>query len=71
MTDAHGHLFLRSPLLPSAELDDPADADGRIGEFAALGGRTVVQWTPYGMGRSPADLAALSRAHGVHVVAAA
>ncbi|MFF8845567.1 phosphotriesterase [Streptomyces sp. NPDC015127] len=70
VTDAHDHVFLHSPLLPGAELDDPADAGTRIGAFAALGGRTVVQWTPYGMGRRPADLVALSRSYGVHIVAA-
>ncbi|MFE2636226.1 hypothetical protein ACFXKF_15800 [Streptomyces scopuliridis] len=68
--DAHDHLFLRSPMLPGQEPADPDAAAGRLREFRALGGRAVVQWTPYGMGRRPADLAALSRAEGVHVVAA-
>ncbi|MFF1922924.1 phosphotriesterase [Streptomyces sp. NPDC058221] len=68
--DAHDHLFLRSPLLPGQELDDPADAAQRLSSFRALGGRTVVQWTPCGMGRGAESLAGLSRATGVHVVAA-
>ncbi|WSB37253.1 phosphotriesterase [Streptomyces scopuliridis] len=68
--DAHDHLFLRSPMLPGQELADPDAAAGRLREFRALGGRAVVQWTPYGMGRRPAELAALSRAERVHVVAA-
>ncbi|MER6996131.1 amidohydrolase family protein [Streptomyces sp. NPDC000410] len=68
--DAHDHLFLRSPQLAGQELDDPRHAAARLGEFAALGGRTVVQWTPYGMGRRAQALAGLSRETGVHVVAA-
>lgn len=68
--DAHDHLFIRTPVLPGLELDDPEDAGERLRDFHALGGRTVVQWTPYGMGRRPADLAALSRAVGARIVAA-
>ncbi|MFE4214411.1 phosphotriesterase [Streptomyces sp. NPDC056844] len=68
--DAHDHLFIRTPVLPGLELDDPEGAGERLRDFHALGGRTVVQWTPYGMGRRPADLAALSRAVGVRIVAA-
>ncbi len=68
--DAHDHLFIRTPVLPGLELDDPEGAGERLRDFHALGGRTVVQWTPYGMGRRPADLAALSRAVGALIVAA-
>lgn len=68
--DAHDHLFLRSPRLPGEPLDDPAAAAAELRAFAALGGRTVVQWTPYGMGRRADALAELSRATGVHVIAA-
>ncbi|AXG76522.1 phosphotriesterase family protein [Streptomyces paludis] len=70
LCDAHDHLFLRSRLLPGQELADPAHAAGRLREFRALGGRAVAQWTPFGMGRRPADLAALSRSEGVHLIAA-
>jgi phosphotriesterase-related protein len=38
--------------------------------FRSVGGGSVVQWTPYGMGRRVADLPLLSRAAGVHVVCA-
>ncbi|MFD0350041.1 hypothetical protein ACFQ0M_36495 [Kitasatospora aburaviensis] len=38
--------------------------------FAAAGGRSFVQWSPYGTGRGNDVLAGLSRATGVHVVAA-
>ncbi|MFC9328109.1 phosphotriesterase [Kitasatospora sp. NPDC057015] len=68
--DSHDHLFLASPLLPGQELDDPAAAEAELRAFAAAGGRAVVQWTPYGMGRGAADLAGLSRDTGVHLVAA-
>ncbi|MGA5817351.1 phosphotriesterase family protein [Kitasatospora sp. NPDC094028] len=69
-TDSHDHLFIRSPLLPGQELDDPAAAEEVLRAFAAAGGRTLVQWTPYGMGRGADSLATLSRATGVHLVAA-
>ncbi|WP_327682812.1 phosphotriesterase family protein [Kitasatospora sp. NBC_00458] len=68
--DAHDHLFLRSPRLPGEELDDPAAAGSVLRTFAAAGGRAMVQWTPYGMGRRADALADLSRASGVHLVAA-
>ncbi|MEV8207524.1 phosphotriesterase family protein [Streptomyces sp. NPDC079189] len=68
--DAHDHLFLRSPVLPGQELDDPGRAAERLREFHGLGGRSVVQWTPYGMGRRADTLAALARSTGTHVVAA-
>nr|WP_223243447.1 phosphotriesterase [Streptomyces sp. CBMA123] len=70
VTDSHDHLFIRSPLLPGQELDDPAAAEEVLRAYAAAGGRTFVQWTPWGMGRGADVLAALSRATGVHVVAA-
>ncbi|GGT90497.1 phosphotriesterase family protein [Streptomyces violascens] len=70
VVDAHDHLFIRSPLLPGRELDDVGDAAARLAGFGALGGGTVVQWTPYGMGRRIAELPTLSQESGVHVVAA-
>ncbi|WUW25771.1 phosphotriesterase [Streptomyces sp. NBC_01463] len=68
--DAHDHLFLRSPVLPGQELDDPVAAGERLRAFRGFGGRSVVQWTPYGMGRRADALAELSRSTGTHVVAA-
>lgn len=68
--DAHDHLFLRSPLLAGQELDDPQAAAAELAAFHAAGGRAVVQWTPYGMGRGAAELPDLSRRSGVHLVAA-
>ncbi|AUG80944.1 phosphotriesterase [Kitasatospora sp. MMS16-BH015] len=68
--DAHDHLFLRSPLLAGQELADPAAAERELRAFAALGGRALVQWTPYGMGRRRGELVRLARATGVHLVGA-
>jgi predicted metal-dependent phosphotriesterase family hydrolase len=68
--DAHDHLFLRSPMLPGQELDDTTAALTELRAFAALGGRAVVQWTPWGMGPRTRSLAALSRQTGVHIVSA-
>ncbi|MZD06549.1 phosphotriesterase, partial [Streptomyces sp. SID5785] len=70
VVDAHDHLFFRSPLLKGQELDDTGLAREELAAFAAVGGGTVVQWTPYGLGRRAAELPALSAATGVHVVAA-
>ncbi|MGW8724859.1 phosphotriesterase family protein [Streptomyces sp. NPDC055808] len=70
VVDAHDHLFIRSPRLPGQEMDDVEDAAARLAAFGSLGGGTVVQWTPYGMGRRVAELPALSRESGVHIVAA-
>jgi phosphotriesterase-related protein len=68
--DAHDHLFLRSARLAGQELDDVAAARAELEAFRAAGGAAVVQWTPHGMGRRAADLPALSRTTGVHVVCA-
>ncbi|MFC1410057.1 phosphotriesterase [Streptacidiphilus sp. N1-12] len=68
--DSHDHLHLRSAQLPGQELDDQAAAAAELGAFRAAGGGTVVQWTPYGLGRRAERLAELSRATGVHVLAA-
>jgi 5-phospho-D-xylono-1,4-lactonase len=70
VTDSHDHVFFRSPLLQGQEVDDPQAADAELRAFAALGGRTVVQWTPFGMGRKPQTLVELARRTGVNIVAA-
>ncbi|MFJ5533721.1 phosphotriesterase [Streptomyces sp. NPDC093261] len=68
--DAHDHLFFASPQLPGQELREVSAARAELTAFQARGGGGVVQWTPYGLGRRAADLPALSRQTGVHVVAA-
>ena len=70
VVDAHDHLFFRTPLLPGQELDDRDAALAELSAFAGLGGRTVVQWTPFGMGRQAQALVELSLRTGVNVVAA-
>jgi phosphotriesterase-related protein len=70
VTDAHDHLFLASRALPGQELDDAGAALTEIAAFAALGGRAVVQWTPWGMGRRADALPDLSRRSDVHIVSA-
>ncbi|MGR4849139.1 phosphotriesterase family protein [Streptomyces sp. LARHCF252] len=68
--DAHDHLFFGSPRLPGQELRSVTAARAELAAFREQGGRAVVQWTPYGLGRRAADLPPLSRETGVHVVAA-
>ncbi|NJC71966.1 phosphotriesterase [Planosporangium thailandense] len=68
--DAHDHLFVSSPTLPGQELDDARAALAELDAFAALGGRAVVQWTPWGLRRRVHDLPGLSRQSGVHIVSA-
>ncbi|MFI6087797.1 phosphotriesterase [Streptomyces sp. NPDC051218] len=68
--DAHDHLFLTSPQLPGQELDSPAAAAQELAAFREVGGESVIQWTPHGMGRRAGDLPELSRAAGVGIVAA-
>lgn len=68
--DAHDHLFFGSPQLPGQELCDASAARAELAAFRAQGGGSVVQWTPYGLGRRAADLPLISRDSEVHVVAA-
>ncbi|MFF9287254.1 phosphotriesterase family protein [Streptomyces griseosporeus] len=68
--DAHDHLFFASPRLPGEELRSRSAARAELAAFRAVGGGAVVQWTPYGLGRRAADLPALARESGVHLVAA-
>jgi len=50
-------------------LDDVDVACDELGRFAALGGRTVVETTGWGIGRDLAGLKQISERTGVHVVA--
>jgi phosphotriesterase-related protein len=68
--NSHDHLFFRSVMLPGQELDDFDAAVREATLFAQAGGRTVVQWTPHGLGRRADLLPELSQQTGVHVVAA-
>ena len=69
-TDAHEHLFFITPIQPG---DEFADVDRAIEEaetLVAAGGRTLVDWTPLGLGRDPEGLLRVSEATGLHIVAA-
>jgi 5-phospho-D-xylono-1,4-lactonase len=69
-TDAHEHLFLTSPLQPG---DEFADVDLAVEEARALvaaGAMALVDWTPIGLGRDLEGLLQVSRATGLHIVAA-
>jgi predicted metal-dependent phosphotriesterase family hydrolase len=68
VTDAHDHLFFVSAALPGQELDDPDAALRELRTFADAGGQALVHWTPRGLGHD--GLAEISRAAGVHIVAA-
>lgn len=70
VTDSHDHLFLASPLLPGQELDDAQAATAEAKAFAANGGRTIVQWTPLGLGRRRSALASIATLTGLHLVGA-
>ncbi|QEU97833.1 phosphotriesterase family protein [Streptomyces kanamyceticus] len=68
--DAHDHVFIRSPQLPGQELDSADAAARELAAFGAAGGQSVIQWTPYGMGRRAGRLPALARSTGIRIVAA-
>ncbi|MFG1818920.1 phosphotriesterase [Kribbella sp. NPDC049174] len=68
--DSHDHLFFRTAVLPGQELDDADAALAETRNFAAAGGRAIVQWTPHGLGRRAGLLPGISTSTGVSVVAA-
>ena len=70
VTDAHDHLFLRTPALPGQEFDDLERSTAEVRAASASGISTVVEMTPIGCGRRPDLMRALSEATVVHVVAA-
>ena len=70
VTDAHEHLFLRSPALAGQEFDDPARAISEVREARAGGVAAIVELTPIGLGRRPDLMREVSDATGVHIVAA-
>ena len=70
VTDAHDHLFLRTPALPGQEFDDAGKAIEEVKSAKPGGLQAIVEVTPIGLGRSPAAMRAVAEATGVHVVAA-
>lgn len=70
VTDAHDHLFLRSPALPGQDFDDAGLATEEVADAQRGGLRAIVEVTPIGLGRRPAGMRVVSETTGVHVVAA-
>lgn len=71
VTMANLHALSRRPLGTTRQnllLDDEELALAELAEFAALGGRSVVDMTIEGIGRDPVALARLARASGLNVV---
>ena len=67
--DYHEHLFQVSPLLPGDELDDESASRTEAAGLRASGFATMVDATPTGLGRRPGELARISDATGLRVVA--
>lgn len=65
----HEHLFQVSPLLPGDELDDEQSSSAEAALLRASGFETMVDATPFGLGRDPAGLARISTAAGLGVIA--
>ncbi|HKW69710.1 MAG TPA: aryldialkylphosphatase [Candidatus Dormibacteraeota bacterium] len=70
MTDAHEHLFLRSPALPGQEFDDVNRAIEEVRDAVRGGLRTIVEVTPIGLGRRPAGMREVAKRTRVNIVAA-
>ena len=68
--DAHEHLFLETPAQPGDEFLDADKAVEEARTLVAAGARSLVDWTPLGLGRDLDGLALVSRETGLHVVAA-
>src|SRR6202035_5700217 len=69
VTDAHDHLFLRSPALVGQEFDDAGKAIEEVNSAKPGGLQAIVEVTPIGLGRSPSGMRAVAKATGIHVVA--
>jgi phosphotriesterase-related protein len=68
--DAHEHLFLDTPAQPGDGFLDPDRAVEEAWTLVAAGARSLVDWTPLGLGRDLDGLARVARETGLHVVAA-
>ena len=68
--DAHEHLFLDTPAQPGDEFVDADKAVEEARMLVAAGARSLVDWTPLGLGRDLDGLARVARETGLHVVAA-
>jgi predicted metal-dependent phosphotriesterase family hydrolase len=68
--DAHEHLFLDTPAQPGEEFLDRDKVTEEARTLVAAGARSLVDWTPLGLGRDLDGLAHVARETGLHVVAA-
>ncbi|SED79815.1 phosphotriesterase family protein [Ruania alba] len=68
-TNTHEHLFQVSPLLPGDDLDDPELSQAEAADLVESGFTAMIDATPIGLGRRPADVARISAAVGLTVVA--
>lgn len=68
-TNAHEHAFQVSPLLPGDELKDPERSAQEIAQLAGSGFASMIDATPIGLGRRPAEVRRISESTGVHIVA--
>jgi predicted metal-dependent phosphotriesterase family hydrolase len=69
-TDAHEHLFLRTPALPGEAFTELDPIVAEASAVRAAGARAIVDLTPIGCGRDPRRLRQLAERTGVHVIAA-
>lgn len=65
----HEHLFQTTPLLPGDEIDDEELSRAEVASVHAAGIESMVDATPWGLGRDPAAVARISHATGVRVIA--
>lgn len=70
VTDAHDHLFLKSPALPGQDFDDVDRATEEVTGGARSGLQAIVEVTPIGLGRRPAQMRRVAERTGVHVIGA-
>ena len=68
--DAHEHLFLVTPLQPGEDFTGVGEAIAEARTLVDAGGRSLVDWTPLGLGRDLDGLVVVSAATGLHIVAA-
>jgi predicted metal-dependent phosphotriesterase family hydrolase len=68
--NSHDHLFLSTPALPGAELNQLHFAHEELLAARLCGLSSIVQWTPAGMSRHLDQLRAASLTTGVNVIAA-
>lgn len=73
-TNAHEHLFIRDGLIvllePDYRLDSEENAISEVTDFRKHGGQAIVDTSPLGIGRYPEGLVNVSKATGVHIIAA-